>query len=289
MLRATTEKGIRVLKQSKHITQNMLIKRLSQNTYSSTEHYCVDNAIKSYVQFRNGSLIQPIVFHKHNRKFSRSSSLLHDIKCVANSYYEDIGLDSTATAKEIKEAFYRLSKECHPDRVGQDNVEALLQFQAISEAYATLSDPRLRRQYDRGVLGRASSAADRDLSKHKVEGDAFIQGRAAFREQFGSGHKKLSKTERLDSYTTRATSRSFNKAKDERTLASQARPNATDEQGRCVVQWPKPSRATRQSAVGNSYAEWTSGNSARDKKGGGGGFVMIVFLAILIIIVRKLM
>ena len=47
-----------------------------------------------------------------------------------------------------------LSKECHPDKVGMDNPEALQQFQAISEAYATLSDPRLRRQYDRGVLGR---------------------------------------------------------------------------------------------------------------------------------------
>ena len=36
-----------------------------------------------------------------------------------------------------------------------DNPEALQQFQAISEAYATLNDPKLRRQYDRGVLGRA--------------------------------------------------------------------------------------------------------------------------------------
>ena len=49
---------------------------------------------------------------------------------------------------------FRLSKECHPDKIGQDNPEALQQFQAISEAYATLSDPKLRRQYDRGVLGR---------------------------------------------------------------------------------------------------------------------------------------
>ena len=56
---------------------------------------------------------------------------------------------------QLTNFFVRLSKECHPDKVGEDNIEALLQFQAISEAYATLSDPKLRRKYDRGVLGRA--------------------------------------------------------------------------------------------------------------------------------------
>ena len=113
MLRVTTENGIRVLNQNKHITQNMKIARLSQYTHCSTERYFVDNKIISNViQFKNGPLIQPIAFHKHNRKFSRSSSLLHDIKCVTNSYYEDLGLESTATAKEIKEAFYRQEIHC---------------------------------------------------------------------------------------------------------------------------------------------------------------------------------
>ena len=89
-------------------TQNMKIERLPQYTHCSTESYLVDNKIISnVVQFRNGNLIQPTAFHQHNRKFSRSTSLLHEIRCVTNSYYEDLGLESTATAKQIKDAFYR--------------------------------------------------------------------------------------------------------------------------------------------------------------------------------------
>ena len=125
------------------------------------------------------------------------------------------------------------------------------------------------------------------MSRHKVDGDAFIQGRAAFREQFGGGSKKLSKTERLDGYIVRAASKSFNFAKDERDARSMAKPNTIDEQGRSVVQPHKPVRATRESGVGNSYAEWTSGKSSSDKSGG--GFVLIIFLTIIVIIVRKLL
>merc|ERR1711894_516224 len=148
------------------------------------------------------------------RKFRRSSSLQHDIKCVTTSYYEDLGIQSTASSKEIKEAFYKLSKECHPDKVGSENIEALQRFQAISEAYAVLSDPKLRRQYDRGVLGRMSSAADHDASKHEVDGDAFIRGRAAFRDEFGGGSRRLSKTEELDNFTQRVTRLSFKNDQD---------------------------------------------------------------------------
>ena len=66
-----------------------------------------------------------------------------------------------------------------------------------------------------------------------------------------------------------------------------SKPNTIDAQGRSVVQPNKPTRATRESGVGNSYAEWTSGKNSSDKSGG--GFVFIVFLTIIVIIVRKLL
>ena len=114
MLRATTDIGIQVLKHRKHITQGMLIARSSHYTYPSTESYFVDNLIHSnVVQLRNVSSIPHIILRDPKRQFSRSSSLQHDIKCVTNSYYEDLGLESSATSKEIKDAFYR--QEIHED------------------------------------------------------------------------------------------------------------------------------------------------------------------------------
>ena len=41
-------------------------------------------------------------------------------------------------------------------------------FRRASEAHDVLSDPRLRRQYDRGMLGSLTSVADKESRKHKV-------------------------------------------------------------------------------------------------------------------------
>lgn len=42
-----------------------------------------------------------------------------------------------STSREVKEAFYKLSKRYHPD-TNADNDEALKKFQSISEAYEVL-------------------------------------------------------------------------------------------------------------------------------------------------------
>lgn len=64
-------------------------------------------------------------------------------------YYEVLGVDKTATDKEIKKAYRKLARKYHPDVVGEDEKEeATEKFKEISEAYAVLSDEDKRQRYD---------------------------------------------------------------------------------------------------------------------------------------------
>ena len=62
-------------------------------------------------------------------------------------YYEILNIAPDASAKEIKEAYRKRALEYHPDR-HQANQDANQQMKEINEAYATLSDPIKRREYD---------------------------------------------------------------------------------------------------------------------------------------------
>jgi len=283
MLRIKTEQ---LLLKSKAVTQNMTVATLSQNFLYDSQKLNYESEINNGKGSRNKLLVNQMTNPQFYRQISRTSWLQHDIKCATTSYYEDLGIISTASSKEIKDAFYNLSKECHPDKVGADNIEALKQFQAISEAYAVLSDPKLRRQYDRGVLGKLSSAADREASKHKFEGDAFIQGRAAFKEEFEGSVGRISRTERLDKYVVAKTSIRFKMNIHEKQEESLARPTVTDAQGKNIVDWGKPVRHRRREHVGHSYTDWTEG---KNEKSSGGSVAFIVILIIVIAIARSLM
>ena len=61
-------------------------------------------------------------------------------------YYEVLGVSKTATDAEIKSAFRKLAKQYHPDINKEADAEE--KFKEIQEAYAVLSDPNKRKQYD---------------------------------------------------------------------------------------------------------------------------------------------
>ncbi|MBU0484886.1 MAG: DnaJ domain-containing protein [Proteobacteria bacterium] len=62
-------------------------------------------------------------------------------------YYKVLGVEKTATAAEIKKAYRKLALKFHPDKNKGDK-ESEEKFKEISEAYAVLSDPEKRKQYD---------------------------------------------------------------------------------------------------------------------------------------------
>uniref|UniRef100_A0A8D0FTC0 DnaJ heat shock protein family (Hsp40) member C30 n=1 Tax=Strix occidentalis caurina TaxID=311401 RepID=A0A8D0FTC0_STROC len=66
--------------------------------------------------------------------------------------YEVLGVPATATAAQIKTAYYEQSFRYHPDR-NAGSAAAAARFAAVSEAYRVLGSAALRRQYDRGLLG----------------------------------------------------------------------------------------------------------------------------------------
>lgn len=57
--------------------------------------------------------------------------------------YQILGVDRRASPDEIKQSYRRLASQHHPDKGGDKE-----RFQEIQQAYAVLSDPAQRQQYD---------------------------------------------------------------------------------------------------------------------------------------------
>ncbi len=72
-------------------------------------------------------------------------------KQFAHSYYGHLGLHPSASPLEIRRAYRELSKRYHPDTTDLPQNFAKAKFQAISEAYATLSNPQRRALYDHQI------------------------------------------------------------------------------------------------------------------------------------------
>ena len=62
-------------------------------------------------------------------------------------YYEVLGVDKNADEAAIKKAYRNLAKKYHPD-ANPGDATAEKKFKEASEAYAVLSDPEKKRQYD---------------------------------------------------------------------------------------------------------------------------------------------
>ncbi len=67
---------------------------------------------------------------------------------MSDNYYDILGIEKSASQKEITSAFRKLARKHHPD-VNPGDTKAEEKFKEINEAHSVLSDPEKRSQYDR--------------------------------------------------------------------------------------------------------------------------------------------
>lgn len=67
---------------------------------------------------------------------------------MADDYYQVLGVDSKASAEDIKKAYRKLAMKWHPDQNKDNQKEAEEKFKGINEAYDVLKDDQKRAAYD---------------------------------------------------------------------------------------------------------------------------------------------
>ncbi|KAG5363358.1 DnaJ-like protein 1 [Yarrowia sp. B02] len=80
-------------------------------------------------------------FAAPQQRFFRSTALLQ-----MQDPYKALGVDSSASAKEIKKSYYQLAKKFHPDVNKEEDAQK--KFQEIQQAYELLSNEEERKKYD---------------------------------------------------------------------------------------------------------------------------------------------
>ncbi|MCP3921541.1 MAG: J domain-containing protein [Desulfobacterales bacterium] len=114
---------------------------------------------------------------------------------MSEDYYKILGLEKGASDSEIKKKYRKLAMKYHPDKTkGNKSLEE--KFKKISEAYAVLSDPEKRKEYDTyGSTGFRQRYSQEDIFRGFDLGDIFKEfggggggfGGGGFNSFFGGG------------------------------------------------------------------------------------------------------
>jgi curved DNA-binding protein len=92
-------------------------------------------------------------------------------------YYKVLGIDKTATPKDIRNAYRKLARKYHPD-LNPNNQDAKARFQQINEANEVLSDPEKRKKYDQ--YGENWQHADEFEKQKQQQEQSYGSGGAGY-------------------------------------------------------------------------------------------------------------
>ncbi len=124
-------------------------------------------------------------------------------------YYQTLGIRKNASQKQTKQAYRDLAFQYHPDR-NKENPANAEKMKGVNEAYAVLSNPEKKREYDamRQQFGSSAHSQFRSTySEHDIFKDSDIQnifeemtrafGFRGFNEIFGDYANQSSHTVRM--------------------------------------------------------------------------------------------
>ena len=98
---------------------------------------------------------RPVPFAGHSVARAARHLAPRAAAAAGDDFYSILGVDRSASAAQIKQAYRRLALRSHPDV--NKAPDAQEKFAKISEAYSVLSDTKQRAKYDRTAGGRGTS------------------------------------------------------------------------------------------------------------------------------------
>ncbi|BGP64042.1 hypothetical protein NBRC10512_003293 [Rhodotorula toruloides] len=110
---------------------------------------------------------------KRDKPVSGKRKIGTDERPLETEYYDLLGLPITCTAEDVKKAYRRLAIKYHPDK-NPDDPTAADRFKEIAVAYTTLSDPKLRKQYNEfGKSKKDGGSADEAVDPEVIFSTLF--------------------------------------------------------------------------------------------------------------------
>lgn len=99
---------------------------------------------------------------------------------VRKDFYKTLGVSAQASTAEIKKAYHQLARKYHPD-ANRTDPGAEAKFKKVSEAYAVLSRPQRRAEYDRirslsttGSGGRSTSSSSSSSTRSSTSSSGYV-------------------------------------------------------------------------------------------------------------------
>lgn len=102
------------------------------------------------------------------------------------THYDNLQVARTASETVIRAAYKGLAQKYHPDRFDGDSAQAEKIMKFLNEAYAVLSDPVRRKEYDKSIDEQRRPTGRRIVSQVDVPPDPEWTRRAKWLKKYGA-------------------------------------------------------------------------------------------------------